>query len=120
MATKNSTIAKNTIFLSLRMIFVLFISLYTSRVFLNVLGIVDYGISNVVTGFVSMFGFLNTSLANGIQRFYNSELGHNTENGVKKVYNTSLVIQAMIAFVVAVMLESLGLWYMFNLNSATL
>lgn len=63
MATKNSTIAKNTIFLSLRMIFVLFISLYTSRVFLNVLGIVDYGISNVVTGFVSMFGFLNTSLA---------------------------------------------------------
>ena len=114
MATKNSTIAKNTIFLSLRMIFVLFISLYTSRVFLNVLGIVDYGISNVVTGFVSMFGFLNTSLANGIQRFYNSELGHNTENGVKKVYNTSLVIQAMIAFVVAVMLESLGLWYMFN------
>lgn len=75
MANQNTTIAKNTLFLSLRMVFVLFVSLYTSRVFLNVLGVEDYGISNVVAGFVSMFSFLNTSLANAIQRFYNAELG---------------------------------------------
>ena len=96
------------------MVFVLFVSLYTSRVFLNVLGVVDYGISNVVAGFVSMFGFLNTSLANGIQRFYNAELGRNGKGGVTKVYNTSLVIQGIIAILVAILLETAGLWYLFE------
>lgn len=114
MANKNTTIAKNTLFLSIRMVFVLVVSLYTSRVFLNVLGVVDYGISNVVAGFVSMFGFLNTSLANGIQRFYNSELGKTGKEGVTKVYNTSLVVQAIIALVVFVLLESFGLWYLYE------
>lgn len=110
MANQNTTIAKNTLFLSLRMVFVLFVSLYTSRVFLNVLGVEDYGISNVVAGFVSMFSFLNTSLANAIQRFYNAELGKKGSKGITKVYNTSLVIQAIIALFVVALLESVGLW----------
>ncbi len=114
MADKNATIAKNTLFLSIRMVFVLMVSLYTSRVFLNTLGIVDYGISNVVAGFVSMFGFLNTSLANGIQRFYNSELGKTGKDGVTKVYNTSLVIQSIIALVVFIFVETFGLWYLYE------
>lgn len=114
MANQNTTIAKNTLFLSIRMVFVLFVSLYTSRVFLNVLGVVDYGISNVVAGFVSMFGFLNTSLANAIQRFYNAELGRTGKEGVTKVYNTSLVIQSIIAGVVLLLLETVGLWYLYE------
>lgn len=114
MANQNITIAKNTLFLSLRMAFVLFVSLYTSRVFLNVLGVMDYGISNVVAGFVSMFGFLNTSLANGIQRFYNNELGTNGSEGVTKVFNSSLVIQCIIALVVFILLETAGLWYLYE------
>lgn len=114
MANQNTTIAKNTLFLSLRMVFVLFVSLYTSRVFLNVLGVEDYGISNVVAGFVSMFSFLNTSLANAIQRFYNAELGKNGSIGITKVYNTSLVIQGIIAFLVVALLESVGLWYLYE------
>lgn len=114
MGNQNTTIAKNTLFLSLRMVFVLFVSLYTSRVFLNVLGIVDYGISNVVAGFVSMFSFLNTSLANAIQRFYNAELGKNGKTGITKVYNTSLIIQGAISLCVVVLLESTGLWYLNN------
>lgn len=114
MANKNTTIAKNTLFLSLRMVFVLFVSLYTSRVFLNVLGIEDYGISNVVAGFVSMFSFLNTSLANAIQRFYNAEQGKNGKEGITIVYNTSLVIQGVIALCVVVLLESVGLWYLYE------
>lgn len=114
MANNNTTIAKNTLFLSLRMVFVLFVSLYTSRVFLNVLGVEDYGISNVVAGFVSMFSFLNTSLANAIQRFYNAELGKNGSKGITKVYNTSLVIQAIIALFVLALLESVGLWYLYE------
>ena len=114
MANHNTTIAKNTLFLSLRMVFVLFVSLYTSRVFLNVLGIEDYGISNVVAGFVSMFSFLNTSLANAIQRFYNAELGKNGKDGITKVYNTSLVIQGIITLCVVALLESVGLWYLYE------
>lgn len=114
MSDKNKTIAKNTLFLSLRMVFVLFVSLYTSRVFLNVLGVVDYGISNVVAGFVSMFSFLNTSLANGIQRFYNSELGRNGAEGVTKVFNTALIIQAVISISVLLLLETVGLWYLYE------
>lgn len=114
MANQNTTIAKNTLFLSIRMVFVLFVSLYTSRVFLNVLGVVDYGISNVVAGFVSMFGFLNTSLANAIQRFYNAELGKSGKEGVTKVYNTSLVIQSIIAAIVFILLETVGLWYLYE------
>ena len=114
MANQNTTIAKNTLFLSLRMVFVLFVSLYTSRVFFNVLGVEDYGISNVVAGFVSMFSFLNTSLANAIQRFYNAELGKNGSKGITKVYNTSLVIQGIIAFLVVALLESVGLWYLYE------
>ena len=114
MSDRNVTIAKNTLFLSLRMVFVLLISLYTSRVFLNVLGVVDYGISNVVAGFVSMFSFLNTSLSTAIQRFYNAEIGKNGVEGVTNVYNTSLAIQAVIAVAVVLLLETVGLWYLYN------
>lgn len=114
MSNQNTTIAKNTLFLSIRMVFVLFVSLYTSRVFLNVLGVVDYGISNVVAGFVSMFGFLNTSMSNAIQRFYNAELGKSGKEGVTKVYNTSLVIQTIIAVFVLILLETVGLWYLYE------
>lgn len=73
----NNTIAKNTIFLTLQTLFVLFVSLYTSRVILKALGVSDFGIYNVVGGLVSMFAFLNTLMINGIQRFYNYELGKN-------------------------------------------
>ena len=111
---KNTIIAKNTLFLSIRMVLVLFVSLYTSRVFLDVLGVVDYGISNVVAGFVSMFSFFNTSLSNGIQRFYNAELGRNGAHGITRVYNTSLFIQSIIAIGVTILLETVGLWYLYE------
>ena len=87
------------------------VSLYTSRVFLNVLGVVDYGINNVVCGFVLMFSFLNSSLANGIQRFYNVEIGRGNHTGVSVVYSTSLIIQLFIALFVVVLLETVGVWY---------
>ena len=63
--------------MSLRMVVVLCISLYTTRATLQILGVEDYGVYNVVCGFVSMFTFLNTSMSNGIQRFFNYELGKN-------------------------------------------
>lgn len=111
---KNTTLAKNTIFLSIRMIFVMFVSLYTSRVFLHSLGVDDFGINNVVCGFVAMFSFLNTSLSNGIQRFYNSEMSKSGDEGVKLVYNSALLIQGGIAILVILLLETIGIWYINN------
>lgn len=110
----NNRIAKNTISLYIRMALVLLVSLYSSRVILNTLGVVDYGVYNVVAGFVSMFAFMNTSLTACIQRFYNYEGGLNGDEGFNRVYITSLFIQISLSLIVLVLSESLGLWYLNN------
>lgn len=112
--SSNKRIAKNSIFLSIRMVIVLLISLYTTRVLLQVLGVVDYGVYNVVCGFVLMFSFLNTSMSNGIQRFFNFEFGKNGEKGANRVYCTSLYIQALLALVIVILVEFVGIWYLHN------
>lgn len=96
------------------MVIVLLITLYTTRVVLKVLGVEDYGIYNVVCGFVSMFAVLNTSMSNGIQRFYNYEYGKNGEEGANKVYCLAVLIQVIIAVIVVILVESVGLWYLHN------
>ena len=83
-------IVTNTAYLYIRLIFVLLISLFTVRIVLGALGEIDYGIYNVVCGFVSMFGFLNTSMTNGVQRFYNYSLGKNEGESIGMVFTTSL------------------------------
>ena len=110
----NKRIAKNSIYMSIRMVIVLCITLYTTRAILDVLGVEDYGIYNVVCGFVSMLAFLNTSMSNGIQRFFNFEYGKNGEVGANRVYNTALIIQSLLAIVILVLAESFGLWYMYE------
>lgn len=107
----NSTIAKNSILLSLRMIVVLFLMLYTTRVLLTSLGVSDYGVYNVVCGFVSMFSFLTTSLSNGIQRFFNFELGRHGQDGARIVYNAAIRIQLLIAVFLIILTEGIGIWY---------
>ena len=111
---KNKRIVRNALFLYVRMAFVLLVSLYTTRVVLRVLGVNDFGVFNVVCGFVSMFGFLNTSLSNAIQRFYNYEIGRSGKESVSKVYSCAIIIQVLLAIVVAVLLETFGLWYINN------
>lgn len=111
MENSNKRIVKNTIFLYSRLAIVMIVNLYMTRVVLNVLGVNDYGIYNVVCGFVSMFGFLNTSMANGVQRFYNYELGKNGSIAVVKVFNTAMIIQFTLAIGVVLLTETFGLWY---------
>lgn len=111
---ENKIIVKNTMSLYLRMFFVLAISLYTSRVVLAELGAVDYGIYNVVAGFVSLFAFINASLSNAIQRYYNYYRGLRGEQGVNDVYATSIVIQIIIAILLLILVESFGSWYVAN------
>lgn len=107
----NRRIAKNTIFLYVRMLLVLFVNLYITRAVLGSLGVVDYGIYNVVAGFVSMFAFINTSMSIGIQRFYNYEKGKGNERSSNEVYNSALIIQFLIGILTLVLLESVGIWY---------
>ena len=113
-ASNNKRIAKNSLFMSIRMVIVLAITLYTSRVILSVLGVEDYGVYNVVAGFVTMFGFFNSSLSNGIQRFYNYEIGKNGEDGARRVYNMALIIQILLAVIIVIPTEFFGLWYLHN------
>ena len=97
------------------MFIVLLISLYTTRVLLRVLGVENYGIYNVVSGFVAMFSFLNGAMANGIQRFYNVALGKDGEEGLTPVFNAALRIQTILALIVFVLLEVIGIWYINNI-----
>lgn len=94
------------------MIIVMGITLYTTRALLTALGVEDYGVYNVVCGFVSMFSFLNTSMANGTQRFYNYEIGKNGESGVSKIFSHAVVIQLVMALVILFFVETFGVWYL--------
>ena len=113
-SSSNKRIAKNTVFLYIRMGLVLVVSLFTTRIILRALGVEDYGIQNVVSGFVTMFAFLNTSMSNGVQRFYNFSLGKKDIYTVTDVYNSALLIQALLAVILLVLLETVGIWYMYN------
>ena len=93
---------------------VLIVSLFSTRVVLQALGVEDYGIYNVVSGFVSMFAFLNTSMSNGVQRFYNFSLGRKNDYSITDVYNTAIQIQSILAIVLLLLLETVGIWYMYN------
>lgn len=109
--TNNKRIARNSIYMAVRTLVVLAITLYTTRVALKVLGVNDYGIYNVVCGFVAMFGFLSTSMSNAIQRFYNYEIGKENESGLCDVFNTAIQIQLIIACVIIFFIELFGDWY---------
>lgn len=111
---RNKRVARNTLYLYVRMFFVLLVSLYTTRVILGVLGVEDYGVYNVIAGFVSMFSFLNTSLAGAIQRFYNFESCQKGDKGTASVYSLSLIIQLALSLIVIVLLETIGVWYLNN------
>lgn len=110
-SSNNKRIAKNTMFLYVRMLFALFVSLYTSRVVLKTLGVNDYGTYNVVAGFVSMFGFINATLSSSMQRFYNYEGTRYGQTGYYNVYCSGLVIHALLALLLFFVLESFGIWY---------
>ncbi len=110
----NKRIAKNTLLLYVRMIFLLLISLFTSRVVLRTLGVEDYGIYNVVGGVVTMFTFLNTAMAGATQRFLNFDLAKNNVKELNETFNTSLLIHSIIAVIVIILAETIGLWFLYN------
>lgn len=106
----NKRIAKNTILLYFRMLFVMGVTLYTSRVILNTLGVKDFGIYNVVGGVVTMFTFLNAAMGAATSRFLIFELGKKDYAQLKRVFNASLSSHIAIALIVFALAETIGLW----------
>lgn len=111
-SSNNKRIAKNTILLYFRTLFIMAVSLYTSRVVLNVLGVEDYGIYNVVGGVVAMFSVISGSLSSSISRYITYELGHGDYERLKKVFATSVNIQVGISVVIIMLAEVFGVWFL--------
>lgn len=133
----NKRIAKNTLLLYVRMVITMGIGIFTSRIVLQNLGVVDYGINNVVAGMVTMFTFLNSTLASGTQRFITFTLGKGDIEKSKITFSTTFVVHFAMAVLLSIIILIGGLWFMngqlvipkermdaayyvFYLNSATL
>lgn len=108
----NKRIAKNTLLLYVRMFVMMLVALYTNRVVLDKLGVVDYGIYNVVGGIVAMLGFLSGCMSNTVQRFLSFEMGKENSRAVNRVFNASLVVHYGIAIIVFAVMEVVGVWYL--------
>lgn len=113
-SVNNKRIAKNTLFLYIRMLFTMAVGLYTSRVILETLGVSDYGLYNVVGGFVSMFMFVNGQMTIGSQRFLSYALGEHNDEKLQKVFSNAIIIHFSIAVLIFVFAETLGLWFLEN------
>lgn len=108
---KNNKILKNTVALYIRQLLILFVSLYTVRIVLNVLGVEEYGIYNVVAGLVALCSFLPSSLASATQRFFSFALGQSDKSKLDKTFSVNLILYALIAVLALIVLESLGYWF---------
>ena len=111
-STNNRRIAKNTLLLYVRTLFIMLVTLYTSRVVLNTLGVTDYGIYNVVGGLVAMFSVISGSLSSSISRFITYELGHGDFEKLKLIFSTSVNIQIGISIVILILAELFGVWFL--------
>lgn len=107
----NKRIARNTLMLYIRMLLTMVVSLYTVRVVLHTLGIVDYGLYNVVGGVVTMFSFISNTMAVASQRYFTFELGRNDQIQLKKIFSMTMTIYIMLGAIILVLAETVGLWF---------
>lgn len=112
MEDSNKRIAKNTVYLYIRQLVIMALSFLTTRVVLEKLGASDYGVNNLVAGFVASFAVLNSILSSSTRRFLALYIGKGDELKLKKTFATALVIHLVVAFVVILALESGGLWFL--------
>ena len=112
--TSNKKIAKNTLFLFFRSFFLLAIGLYTTRITLQVLGFDDYGIFQVVGGFVAMFAVISSTLTSASQRYITYSLGENVQNHSQRVFSTCLTLHLLFGIIVVAILELFGIWFLYN------
>lgn len=108
----NKKIAKNTFLLYIRTFITMCISLYTSRIVLQELGVEDFGIYNVVGGFVGMFSLISATLTSSTQRFITFELGKKKDSHTQEIFSTAIIIHVSIALLIIILAESVGLWFL--------
>lgn len=107
----NKRIAKNTMMLYARMLLLMAIGLFTSRVNLQALGVDNYGINSVIAGFLAMFGIITSSMSNAISRFITVELGKGKLERLKQVFSTSISVQLFMGVLIVILIESFGVWF---------
>lgn len=110
-SANNKRIAKNTLVLYVRMLFLMAINLYASRVILQALGVEDYGIYNVVGGFVALFAILSQSLSSAASRFLTYEMGRGDVNRLSQVFSATLIIHVILAIIIVLLSEVVGVWF---------
>lgn len=108
----NKRIAKNTLLLYVRMLFMMAVSLYTSRVVLHTLGVEDFGIYNVVGGVVAMFSVISGSLSAAISRFITYELGKGDKEKLARIFSSSVTIQLGLGLIILILAEAIGVWFL--------
>ena len=113
-SSNNKRIAKNTMFLYFRMILIMGVTLYTSRVILDKLGVEDYGLYQVVGGVVGMLSFLNGTLSIGTSRFLTYELGKGDQIHLRNTFSTAFYVHIILALIIIVLMETGGMWFLYN------
>ena len=113
-AENNKRIAKNTLMLYFRMLVMMAVSLYTSRVVLDTLGVSDYGIYNVVGGFVTMFSLISGAMTTATQRFLSFAIGEGKREEVTSLFSTAVIIHIGLALIILVAGETIGVWFVAN------
>ena len=111
---ENQRILKNTIYLYMRTIVVLLVSLITARVLLNTIGVYDYGIYNVVGSVVILFVFLNNAMSQASQRFITFELGKSEQQRIRDVFSMCINSQVVLMIIILFLTETIGLWLLNN------
>lgn len=112
--SNSSRVMKNTLSLYIRMIILTVVSLFTVRINLNSLGAADYGLYNVVAGFVSLFTFISGSLTNASQRFFAIGIGKNDWSEVNKYFSVNLFIYILLSVLLLILSETVGLWFVLH------
>ncbi|MDD6517824.1 MAG: lipopolysaccharide biosynthesis protein [Prevotella sp.] len=107
----NKRIAKNTLMLYFRMLVMMAVSLYTSRVVLDTLGVSDYGIYNVVGGFVTMFALISGAMTTATQRFLSFAIGEGKTDEVTSLFSTAVIIHIGLALIILLLGETVGVWF---------
>lgn len=112
--SSNKTIAKNSLCMFLRMIVVTIVSLFTARVNLQVLGVIDTGIYQIVGCVVIALSFLNSSLSGATTRFLSNSIGIGNKKDISDTFSTSFFIHCLVAILIFILCETIGLWYINN------
>lgn len=111
-SSNNKRIAKNTFLLYCRMLILLVVGLFTSRVILQALGVENYGILSVIVGFLGIFSFITSSMTTAIGRFITVEIGKNNLFRLKQVFSTSITVQFLMGILMLFLVETFGYWFL--------